>query len=92
MLGAVCSAMVTMVVGVTFGFVLTLAAPSRLERILATDPDFVRSGWTDVKAFVLANAFDNGFTHLLGALVVGSVMGLIGSMVGVRAPRARVAP
>jgi len=76
-LAAVWSAVTTMVGGVTFGFVLALVARARLERILVTDPDYLRSGWTDVKAFVLANAFDNpfdnGFTCLLGALVVGLV-------------------
>ncbi len=83
-LAAVWSAMITMVGGVTFGFVLALVARARLARILVTDPDYVRSGWTDSKAFVLANAFDNGFTHFLGAVVVGTVVGLVGSAIGVR--------
>jgi hypothetical protein len=87
-LTAVWSAMVTMVVGVTFGLLLALIAPSRLAHILATDPDYRRSGWTDVRAFVLANTLDNSFTHLLGALVVGTVVGVIGSAIGVdRTPR-----
>jgi hypothetical protein len=50
----------------------------------------VRSGWTDVKAFVLANAFDNAFTHLVGAFIVGSIVGLIGSAIGVRLSRSPV--
>src|SRR5207248_448616 len=53
LLAAVWSAMVTMLVGVTYGLLLALVAPNRLARNLANDPDFVRSGWTDVKAFVL---------------------------------------
>jgi hypothetical protein len=89
-LAAVWTAMVTMVVGVTFGFLLPLIAPARLERILAADPDYVRSGWTDLRAFVLANTFDNGFTHLLGALVVGTLVGLMGSAIGVRLSTRRV--
>lgn len=88
LLAAVFGAMVTMVTGVTFGFALALVAPGRLSRILATDPDFVRSGWTDVRAYVLANAFDNGLTHLLGALLVGAIVGLLGGAVGARLARA----
>jgi hypothetical protein len=83
-LAAVWSAMVTMAVGVTFGFALASAARGRMEQILGADPDFIRTGWTDLQAFVLANTFDNGFTHLLGALIVGTVVGLTGSVVGLR--------
>jgi hypothetical protein len=90
-LAAVWSAMVTMVVGVTFGLVLALTARGRLARNLETDPDYLRSGWTDIRAFVLANTFDNGFTHLLGALVVGTVVGLIGGAIGVHLTPRRVA-
>jgi hypothetical protein len=89
-LAAVWTGMVTMMIGVTFGFLLALAAPARFERILATDPDYVRSGWPDVRAFVLANTFDNGFTHLVGALVVGTLVGLIGSAIGIRLTAGRV--
>jgi hypothetical protein len=84
LLAAVWCAMVTMVIGVTYGFVLALATPGRLAHDLVNDPDYRRSGWTDVKAFVLANTFDNGFTHLLGGLIVASVVGLIGSLIGTR--------
>src|SRR5690349_8985165 len=84
LLAAVWCAMVTMVIGVTYGFVLALATPGTLAHNLAGDPDYRRSGWTDVKAFVLANTFDNGFTHLLGGLIVASVVGLIGSLIGTR--------
>ena len=84
LLAAVWCAMVTMVLGVTYGFVLALATPGRLAHNLAGDPDYRRSGWTDVKAFVLANTFDNGFTHLLGGLIVASGVGLIGSLIGTR--------
>jgi hypothetical protein len=84
LLAAVWCAMVTMVIGVTYGFVLALATPGRLAHDLVNDPDYLRSGWTDVKAFVLANTFDNGFTHLLGGLIVASVVGLVGSIVGTR--------
>ena len=90
LLAAVWSAMVTMVIGVTYGFVLALVVPDRLAHDLVNDPDYLRSGWTDVNAFVLANTFDNGFTHLLGGLIVGSVVGLIGSLIGMRLAHTRL--
>lgn len=90
LLAGVWTAMVTMMLGVTYGFVLALAMPGRLARNLVNDPDYLRSGWTDVKAFVLANTFDNGFTHLLGGLIVGTVVGLIGSLIGARLARMRL--
>jgi len=77
-------AMVTMLVGVTFGLVLVALDPERVARALVGDPDFARSGWTDVNAFALANTFDNAFTHLLGALVVATVVGGIGTALGLR--------
>ncbi|MFB9237641.1 hypothetical protein ACFFWC_19130 [Plantactinospora siamensis] len=89
LLAAVWCAMVTMMIGVTYGFALALAAPGRLAQDLANDPDYLRSGWTDLRAFVLANSFDNGFTHLLGGLLVASVVGLVGSLVGTRLARRR---
>ena len=79
--------MVTMVIGVTYGFVLALVTPGTLARNLVNDPDYARSGWPDLKAFVLANTFDNGFTHLLGGLLVGCVVGLVGSLVGLARTR-----
>lgn len=89
LLAAAWCAMVTMMIGVTYGFVLALVTPGRLAQDLVNDPDYLRSGWTDVRAFVLANSFDNGFTHLLGGLIVASVVGLIGSIVGTRLARSR---
>jgi len=81
-LAALWCAMVTMVVGVTFGFLLALIVPGRLAALLLDSPEFQRSGWSDVHAFVLANTFDNGFTHLLGGLVVASLVGVVGAVVG----------
>jgi hypothetical protein len=89
LLAAVWTAMITMLIGVTYGLGLALATPSRLAHNLVADPDYLRSGWTDVQAFVLANTFDNGFTHLLGGLIVGCVVGLIGGLAGIGLAHAR---
>ncbi|HEY6423106.1 MAG TPA: hypothetical protein VIY28_07630 [Pseudonocardiaceae bacterium] len=81
-LAAAWTAMVTMTIGVTYGLALALVARPRMETILAGDPDFVRSGWLDLRAFVLANTFDNALTHLLGGLIVATLVGLLGSLIG----------
>ena len=80
---ALWSAMVTMLTGVTFGMVVLVVSPDRLAHNLKGDPDFLRSGWTDLQAFTLANTFDNAATHLIGALIVGAVVGTLGGAAGV---------
>ena len=79
---AYAAATATMLVGVTFGLVLVALASGRVARGLVGDPDFARSGWTDVDDFALANTFDNAFTHLLGALVVATAVGSVGIALG----------
>ncbi len=79
-LAAVWSAMVCVLITVTFGFLLAYTSLPILEHILTRNPDFLRSHWTDVRAFAIANTFDSGFSHLLGALLVGMIVGTIGSL------------
>jgi hypothetical protein len=86
-LAAIVSAMICVLLTVTFGFLLTYTSLPWLERILATDPDFLRSGWRDVRAFAIANAFDSGFSHLLGGLIVGALVGTVGGLAGLLASR-----
>jgi hypothetical protein len=81
-LAAIWSGMTCVLVTITFGFSLTYTSLPRLEQILATDPDFIRSHWTDQRAFAIANSFDSGFSHLLGALLIGTLVGTIGSYIG----------
>lgn len=83
MLAAIWGAMICVLLTVTFGWLLTYAALPRLEQSLITDPDFLRSHWHDLRAFAIANAFDSGFSHLLGALIIGAVVGAAGSWLGV---------
>ena len=84
---AYAAAAVTMLAGATFGLLLVALAPDRIANGLLGDPDFVRSGWDDVHLFALANTFDNAFTHLLGALVVATFAGSIGTAIGLRRAR-----
>jgi hypothetical protein len=80
LLAAVWSAMICVLLTVAYGLTLPLVALPRLQQQLTNDPDFLRSRWTDLHAYVLANSFDAGFSHLLGALVIGLTLGALGSM------------
>jgi len=87
LLAAVWTAMITMLIAVSYGFTLSYTAIARLMFLEAHDPDFLRSHWTDLHAFALANQFDSGFSHLLGALIVSALLGALGSGVGLLARR-----
>ncbi len=79
---AIMAAMICVLITVAYGFLLTYTSLPRLERDLASSPDFLRSGWDDLRAFAIANTFDSGFSHLLGALIISAIFGAIGSSVG----------
>ncbi len=81
-LAAVWGALLCVLLTVTFGFLLLYTSLPRLEHDLLNDPDWLRSGWGDLRAFALANTFFAGFTHLLVAPLVGAVVGTIGGAVG----------
>jgi hypothetical protein len=95
-LAAVWSAMICALLTIAYGWTLPLVASSHLQQELVNDPDFLRSRWTDLHAFVLANSFDSGFSHLLGALIIGGALGAIGAgaavwLRGSRQPRSLAA-
>jgi hypothetical protein len=89
MLATLWSSMVAILMLVALGWLLTYIALPQLSNQMINDPDFLRSHWTDRQAFAIANTFDAGFSHLLGAPVVGSIFGLVGSMIGTRSPQGR---
>lgn len=74
------SAVVTMLITVTFGFALLYSSIPRLDYV-ATWPEFQRSGWGDVHAFSIANTLDSGFSHLLIGPIVGAIFGGIASLI-----------
>ncbi|HZC79725.1 MAG TPA: hypothetical protein VE258_18365 [Ktedonobacterales bacterium] len=76
---AVWSAVVAILLAVTFGFVLINVALPKLAHDEIGDPDYARSGWTDVRAFAIANTFDAGLTHLVEAPIIAAVLGAAGS-------------
>src|SRR5262245_7086109 len=92
LLAAVWSAMICALLTIAYGWTLPLVTLARLRQELVNDPDFLRSRWTDLHAFVLANGFDAGFSHLVGALIISLMFGALGSLAaawlkGSRQPR-----
>lgn len=81
-LAAVWCSMVTMTLAVTFGFALLVVAWPRLTAFLATDPDFLRSHWSDLRAFTIANTLSNGAVHLLEAPLIALIVGGLGAVLG----------
>lgn len=84
---ALCSALVAMPLVVAFGFLLIYTSLPQLARNEVGDPDYARSGWTDVRAFAIANTYDAGFTHLVEGPVIAAILGAVGSALGQLRPR-----
>lgn len=81
-LAAVWSAMICVLLTIAFGLLLTYTSLSQLEHQLVADPDFLRSHWLDLRAFAIANAFDSAFSHLLGGLLIGTIVGVASGFLG----------
>jgi hypothetical protein len=86
-LAAVWSGMCTILITVTFGFILAYTSQPRLQQNLVASPEYTRSGWNDLHAFAIANQFDSAFSHLLVAVIIAAILGTLGSLIG--ASRAR---
>ncbi len=81
-LAAIWSAMCTILLTITFGFILAYIALPRLQQNLANSPEYARSGWHDLHAFAIANQFDAAFSHLLVAVIIAAFLGALGSLIG----------
>ena len=74
------SAMVSVLMAVTFGLVLiTFSFPP--TGYVSTWNEFRQSGWTDARAFALANSFESVFSHLTAGPVAGAIFGFFGAAV-----------
>ena len=65
LLAAVFSAGVCMLIAVTAGFMVQFFVAPPEPAYVSTWAEFKRSGWTDARAFGMANTLDSGFTHLV---------------------------
>ena len=89
---SVWSSAVCMVLTVTFGFGQLLTSLDRLQQQDTGSPDFLRSGWSDLRAFAIADVFEAGFWHLLigpcVAVCLGSVAALAAKLLSLYESRA----
>jgi hypothetical protein len=74
-------AMVGMLVTVIYGYSQLFWDLPRLERRNVGSPDFLRSGWTDLHAFTIADIFEAGFKVLLVGPIAGALFGGVGAVV-----------
>jgi hypothetical protein len=81
LLSAVISAGICMLLAVTAGFIIEFFAARPDPTIVLTWGEFKRSGWTDPRAFSVANTLDSAFTHLLIAPAIAFVLGGFASFV-----------
>lgn len=79
---ALWAAMTCVLATIAFGVLLTYTSLPHLARQLVGDPDFLRSHWHDLHAFAIANTFDNAASHLLGGLLIGTIVGATGGSLG----------
>lgn len=79
-LTAVSSAAVCMLIAVCAGFLIEFFAAKPAPESVLTWGEFKRSGWTDPRAFGIANTMDSAFTHLLAAPPVALLLGGLASL------------
>jgi len=79
---AISSAAVCMLFGVAGGFLMELFLAPPPPATVATWAEFKRSAWSDPHAFAIANTLDSGFTHLLLAPVIATIVGGLASLAG----------
>lgn len=80
LVAGVLSACVCMMVAVTAALIVQLffVHPSIAE--VATWGEFKRSGWSNPRAFAIANTLDSGFTHFVVAPILATITGGIGAI------------
>ena len=80
LLAAVSSAGISMVIAVAAGFIVQFFLSPPEPAYVSTWVEFKRSGWTDARAFGVANTLDSGFTHLVIAPIVALLFGGLASL------------
>ena len=77
---ALLSAITTMVVAVTFGISLSIAGYPD-PRYVSAWPEFIQSGWSDVRAFAIANTFEAAASHFVVGPIIGIMVGGLGLLI-----------
>ena len=74
LLVAVTSAGICMLITVAAGFIVQFLLAPPEPAYVSTWAEYQRSGWTDPRAFAVANTLDSGFTHLVVAPIVHLIL------------------
>ena len=77
---AVSSAGICMLIAVTAGFIVQFFVSPPEPTLVSSWAEFKRSGWTDARAFAVANTLESAFTHLVIAPVIALFWGGLGSL------------
>jgi hypothetical protein len=87
------SATVAVLLTSAFGLILLNLSPHQLELNNIGSPDLIRSGWTDLRAFTIADLFEAVVKVLTMGPVLGAAFGGIGGVLaGIVPDRRRVVP
>ena len=73
------SAVVCMLLVMTYGLSQLFWSFGAIEKHDMGDPDFIRTGWTDMHAFVIADIFEACFKILLVGPMAGIIFGFLGA-------------
>jgi len=68
-----------MLIAVAAGFVVQFFVAPPDPAVISIWAEYKRSGWTDARAFGIANTLESGFTHLVVAPIVATLFGSLGS-------------
>lgn len=86
-LAAVAIAGICALIAVAAGCLIEFFVAPPAPAYVATWQEFNRSGWSDPRAFALANTVDSGFTHLLLAPIVAALLSLAGAWIVLKSRR-----
>ena len=75
------AAVVCMLVLVTGGLLLSFVSIPAPAYVL-TWSEYQASGWTDARAFGIANTFHSAFSHMIAGPILGAIVGAMGWTVG----------
>ncbi|PWU04307.1 MAG: hypothetical protein C5B52_01735 [Bacteroidetes bacterium] len=75
------SAVVCMLLVMTYGLSQLFWSFAAIEKHNIGNPDFIRTGWTDMHAFVIADIFEACFKVLFLGPIIGIIFGLFGAAI-----------